>query len=85
MTTSVPVRVAAVLAAVALFAGSANTGLAMPQKSDQSDQSDQSAAPTPPTYQVLRQDVIINADIWARKPEIMAAGLGFTNIVGVPN
>jgi hypothetical protein len=36
-------------------------------------------------YQVLRQDVIINADIWARKPEIMAAGLGFTSIVGVPN
>ena len=79
MMTSIPVRAAAVLAAVALFAGSANTGLAMPE------QSDQGGGGTPPTYQVLRQDVIINADIWARKPEIMAAGLGFTNIVGVPN
>jgi hypothetical protein len=36
-------------------------------------------------YRVLRQDVIINADIWAKKPEMMAAGLGFTTIIGVPN
>jgi hypothetical protein len=78
MMTSIPVRAAAVLAAVALFAGSANTGLAMPEQSDQSGE-------TSPTYQVLRQDVIINADIWARKPEMMAAGLGFTTIEGVPN
>jgi hypothetical protein len=85
MMTSIPLRAAAVLAAVALFAGSANTGLAMPEHNGQSGQSGQSGAPTPPTYQVLRQDVIINADIWARKPEMMAAGLGFTNIVGVPN
>ena len=38
----------------------------------------------PYTYRVLRRDVIINADIWNRKPEMMAAGLGFTNIIGVP-
>ncbi|HUJ07313.1 MAG TPA: hypothetical protein VLX31_14485 [Streptosporangiaceae bacterium] len=36
-------------------------------------------------YRVLRRDVIINADLWARKPEMMAAGLGFTGIIGVPN
>jgi hypothetical protein len=71
-----PVRTAAVLAGVALSAVSANAVLATPE---------QAVAKTPPTYQVLRQDVIINADIWARKPEMMAAGLGFTNIVGVPN
>jgi hypothetical protein len=38
----------------------------------------------PYTYRVLRRDVIINADVWNRKPEMMAAGLGFTNIIGVP-
>jgi len=38
----------------------------------------------PYTYRVLRRDVIINADIWNRKPEMMAAGLGFENIIGVP-
>ena len=37
-----------------------------------------------PTYQILRQDVIINADIWDEEPKIMAAGLGFTHIIGVP-
>jgi hypothetical protein len=36
-------------------------------------------------YRVLRRDVIINADIWAKKPEMMAAGLGFTTILGVPD
>jgi hypothetical protein len=38
----------------------------------------------PYTYRVLRRDVIINADIWNRKPEMMAAGLGFTSIIGIP-
>jgi hypothetical protein len=38
----------------------------------------------PYTYRVLRRDVIINADIWNRRPEMMAAGLGFTSIIGVP-
>ncbi|HTZ25272.1 MAG TPA: hypothetical protein VMC83_14875 [Streptosporangiaceae bacterium] len=76
-----PVRVTAVLAAAAVSAAavsaaSPHAGLAATQSS---------AAPTPITYRVLRQDVIINADIWAAKPEMMAAGLGFTNIVGVPN
>jgi hypothetical protein len=35
-------------------------------------------------YQVLRRDVIINADVWNTRPEMMAAGLGFTSIIGVP-
>jgi hypothetical protein len=39
----------------------------------------------PYSYRVLRRDVIINADIWNSKPEMMAAGLGFTNIIGVPD
>jgi hypothetical protein len=76
MTIWLPVRIGAVLGAAAVSAASANAGLAATRSS---------VAATPITYQVLRQDVIINADIWAAKPEMMAAGLGFTSIVGVPN
>ncbi len=36
------------------------------------------------TSQQLKRDVLIHADMWARKPKMMAAGLGFTNIIGVP-
>ena len=36
-------------------------------------------------YQVLRRDIIINADVWNARPEMMAAGLGFTTIIGVPS
>jgi hypothetical protein len=86
MVISFPGRAAALLAAaatlasvaaMAVSAGPVTAGLATPQQGG--------AGKTPPTYKALRQDVIINADIWARKPEMMAAGLGFTNIVGVPN
>lgn len=38
-----------------------------------------------PVYESLRTDVIVNADIWAKKPSMLAAGLGFVNIIGVPN
>jgi hypothetical protein len=37
-----------------------------------------------PVYRLLKQDVIIDADIWAKRPEMMAAGLGFTDIIGLP-
>ncbi len=37
-----------------------------------------------PTYRLLKQDVIVNADVWAKRPKMIAAGLGFTNIIGVP-
>src|SRR5207247_1030068 len=37
-----------------------------------------------PGYRLLKKDVLINADIWAGKPKMMAAGLGFTHIIGVP-
>jgi hypothetical protein len=76
VTIRFPIRTATVLATTALAVASANASLATPRSS---------VSATPVTYQVLRQDVIINADIWAAKPEMMAAGLGFTNIVGVPN
>ncbi|HUC56742.1 MAG TPA: hypothetical protein VMA95_05025 [Streptosporangiaceae bacterium] len=44
-----------------------------------------SARSLPAGYETLRRDVIINSDLWNAKPEIMAAGLGFTSIIGVPN
>ena len=66
---------ATALLALAVSAGSVNAGPAVPG---------QSGGETPLSYQILRQDVIVNADIWARKPEMMAAGLGFTSIVGIP-
>lgn len=41
---------------------------------------------TPPTasYLTLREDVLVNADYWDDEPRILGAGLGFTDIIGVP-
>jgi hypothetical protein len=32
----------------------------------------------------LNLDIVINADLWDNEPRMMAAGLGFSNIIGVP-
>ncbi|MDQ2700915.1 MAG: phospholipase [Actinomycetota bacterium] len=37
------------------------------------------------TSQQLKRDVLINADMWRSQPTMLAAGLGFTDIIGVPN
>lgn len=34
-------------------------------------------------YNVLKLDIAINADLWDTEPRLMAAGLGFSNIIGV--
>lgn len=41
---------------------------------------------TPPSssYLLLKQDVLTNADYWDEEPQILGAGLGFTDIIGVP-
>jgi hypothetical protein len=39
---------------------------------------------TNPIYQTLKQDILINADYWFYTPKIIGAGLGFTQILGVP-
>ena len=41
---------------------------------------------SPPTtlYVSLMQDQLLNADYWESEPRILAAGLGFTDIIGVP-
>ncbi len=40
----------------------------------------------PPTasYLTLKQDVLTAADYWESQPRILGAGLGFTDIIGVP-
>lgn len=44
---------------------------------------DKGAGAANPAYTSLMKDVLINADYWGRKPRMLAAGLGFTNILGV--
>lgn len=39
---------------------------------------------TSPTYQLLMQDILLEADYWEEEPRILAAGLGFTDINGTP-
>ena len=41
-------------------------------------------APPNPLYVQLMQDQLTNADYWEAEPRILAAGLGFTDIIGVP-
>lgn len=36
------------------------------------------------SYRSLQNDKVINSDVWSNQPEMFAAGLGFTDIVGVP-
>jgi hypothetical protein len=36
-------------------------------------------------YPLLKQNVVVGADAWSRKPAMLAAGLGFVNILGVPD
>lgn len=33
---------------------------------------------------VLDLNIVINADLWSREPKMLAGGLGFSNIIGVP-
>ncbi len=40
---------------------------------------------TSPGYEMLRKDMIVHADLWDGQPKMMAAGLGFTSIIGVPS
>lgn len=41
-------------------------------------------AGTQPYQTFLQQDLLVNADLWDTQPRMIAAGLGFTNIIGVP-
>lgn len=35
------------------------------------------------TFRLIHQDRIVNADLWSDQPEILSAGYGFDNIIGV--
>lgn len=37
-----------------------------------------------PSSQLLKKDVLVGADMWSWKPQMLAGGLGFNNILGVP-
>ncbi len=41
-------------------------------------------SPPNPLYVSLMQDHLTDADYWETEPRILAAGLGFTDIIGVP-
>jgi hypothetical protein len=53
-----------------------------PVAGDQSDAPPEDELPVP--YQQLMTDRLVDADYWQEEPAILAAGLGFTNINGVP-
>jgi len=36
-----------------------------------------------PTYRLLMQDILINADLWSETPEILSASYGFEGIIGI--
>ena len=76
-------RVIVVLAAAAAISAIAATS-SQPARSAGTQATRAGGAAPPLGYRVLHRNVIINADIWARKPEMMAASLGFTSIIGVP-
>lgn len=61
-----------------LLAGCGGTDTPLPTQPAPS----QSTGPTA-SYLLLKQDVLINADLWDTQPRMLAAGLGFTGIIGV--
>jgi len=69
MRTNVKVLVGSTLAVAALLAAWAP----------------QATASNGSLYPVLKQDILINADYWEKRPRMLAAGLGFVNILGVPD
>jgi hypothetical protein len=51
-------------------------GLLMPSKAAAEDPS--------PTSQLLKKDVLVGADMWTWKPQMLAGGMGFNAILGLP-
>lgn len=58
------------------------TGTDTPVAGDQSEAPPEDELPVP--YQQLMTDRLVDADYWQEEPAILAAGLGFTDINGVP-
>jgi hypothetical protein len=68
------------LVAVTLSAGCGSDSDAIPACSG----GPSPGVPPSGTYLTLREDVLTNADYWEDEPRILGAGLGFTDIIGVP-
>lgn len=69
---------------VAAVAATAVAGISVDKEAFSAPVAASGASGPTPTSRLLHRDVLIDADIWGRRPEMLAAGLGFTNIVGVP-
>ncbi len=76
-----PLRAAAVVALAAAALGCSDSS-GVPQDLPCTGGPD--GSPPAASYLLLRQDVLTNADYWEPEPRILAAGLGFTDIIGVP-
>lgn len=76
-----PLRAAAVVALAAAALGCSDLS-GVPQDLPCTGGPD--GSPPAASYLLLRQDVLTNADYWEPEPRILAAGLGFTDIIGVP-
>lgn len=76
-----PLRAAAV---VALAAGALGCADARVEPKDLACTGGPDGSPPTASYLLLRQDVLTGADYWEPEPRILAAGLGFTDIIGVP-
>jgi hypothetical protein len=59
--------------AVTIFLSAAACGPGMAQAEDPS-----------PSSQLLKKDILVGADMWTWKPRMLAGGLGFNSILGVP-
>jgi hypothetical protein len=60
-----------------------NDEIAQPDGSTPSDDTQQDELPA--AYVAIMTDQLIEADYWQEEPAILAAGLGFTDINGIPD
>lgn len=74
MTLSLKIYRNALLAAGCVLSACSSSVTSTPSGSAQPSQS----------YQLLMQDILINADLWTDRPEILSAGYGFDGILGIP-
>ncbi|MAZ93631.1 MAG: hypothetical protein P8N48_05295 [Bacteroidales bacterium] len=55
------------------------------KKNDDGDNEDPNNDQLPALYRAIMTDKLVDADYWQEEPAILAAGLGFTDINGIPD